>query len=215
MSLGKMSLLLASIAVSGAVLAAPAPATMPTNWAGYYAGVEMGKAWANENYYIYTGQPLVNANLSAFVGGLFIGKYWQANHLVWGIETGLDGAGLRHYDKNIFDGGNGHLTMEWFYTLTPQIGYACHHWLFDAKLGLAITNLNQQYLIGNVPVTQENHDETGMDAGVGVNYQLNRWVFGLGYDYMYFGTADLFIGEIHVKNTANLGRARVSYRFAQ
>ena len=89
---------------------APLPPPVPVlNWTGFYAGVNIGGAWANNTWTEsrFGTNFGNNGNSGAFIGGGQIGGNYQIDHFVVGGEWDFDWAGSHNGppDKAASGGG--------------------------------------------------------------------------------------------------------------
>ena len=156
-----------TVLVAGAYAGGPDNmAPMPANdWAGYYAGVELGGGFGTTKYAsteafgsVFYDLPALaygsfTQNFGGVLGGVQLGHNWQHNRWVFGLETAFDGLDFSSTTSNSFAGPaipsvhspafavnvQTETTYNWLYSLTPRMGYAYHNFLFFGKLGLGIT----------------------------------------------------------------------------
>ncbi len=70
------------------------PAYIGTNWSGFYAGVNGGYGWANNNQLVDPGW-FDGISPSGGFGGGQLGYNWQGlSHFVLGFETDIQGSGI-------------------------------------------------------------------------------------------------------------------------
>ena len=169
--------LLATILVTTASAAAW---IMPNyDWSGNYISADLGGGFGSTSYNFgslgtvfsdeQTPQPGYSAfspphglsfsqNSDGVIGGGAVGKNWQFNSFVVGIETEMDGADIsgtsnRSFLQSVVDDNTPGIpyqyiandtyntTINWLYTLTPRIGYAYDNVLFYSKIGFAISEV--------------------------------------------------------------------------
>jgi outer membrane immunogenic protein len=193
-------LLLAGSAFTGRVFAAPMAAA-PSNaqWAGFYAGGDLGGVWSkfdwtytNPNYFNTIGPTLLgsdfNQNASGVIGGIFAGYNYQSGPWVLGIEISAAGSNLKREAPSPFFPAIDTYTakLKWLTTATGRVGYAWDRWLVFAKGGWAgadveLTLFDNLALIGANSKTWAN----GWTVGVGAEYMLRDGIsLGLAYNYV-------------------------------
>jgi len=103
---------------------ARAPASLPFNWGGLYAGVNIGGAFGD---------------VGGVVGGGQIGYNWQINQIVFGVETDIQFSGADDSSTLLVGGTTlaDKQELDWFGTFRGRIGYAWDRWLPYFTGGLA------------------------------------------------------------------------------
>jgi outer membrane immunogenic protein len=163
-------------AASGAATAAdlprsPAPYYSPApssvyNWAGFYAGVNVGYDWGT----------VTNSNTkpSGLEGGVQGGYNWQNGQFVFGGETDLQITGA----DDTFAPYK--FSNPWFGTLRGRIGYAMNNILFYGTAGLAYGGVK-----GEISGLSEQKTHVGWAAGLGMEVGLApNWSAKVEYLYM-------------------------------
>ena len=140
---------------------AVAPAMLPFNWGGWYAGLNLGGGWDDVSGVVFGGQ---------------IGYNWQAGNWVFGVETDLQYSGQ---DGSFAVGGTSVSNeLDWFGTFRGRIGWAVwDRWLPYFTGGLAYGGRSLR--VGGV-----SNDDTaiGWAIGVGVDYAITpNWSARLEY----------------------------------
>jgi outer membrane immunogenic protein len=181
------------------------------NWTGFYLGANAGYGWAKSNNvygFAPTGAPdstvgSDQTSLSGAAGGLQIGYNWQAQKLLFGIESDIQLSGLR---------GNGTFTcshplcaalggvvtrhterLPWFGTLRGRTGLIFDDWLAYGTGGLAYGRIESAATTtipaGSVTF-QDSTTRMGWTIGGGVERKLaSNWTWKAEYLYMDFGSA--------------------------
>src|SRR5215831_4135508 len=180
----------------------------------------------NANNYIFHPRDVnaVNAagqqNISptGFIGGVQTGYNWQFGPAVAGLELGLDYLhlnGAANSGAVRFPGGgsgffsgpfrlnqfvvSSYANADWLLTLRPRLGIAANNWLFYGTGGLALTNLQGQFLftdgnangsvVGAVQEADVNSIRAGYIVGGGIETALTSQLrLRAEYDYVDFGT---------------------------
>ena len=180
----KKSLFAASLAATCAVAGAACAADLPRgpapyysspapvgifNWAGPYAGLNIGYQWAN-----VTNSVL---NPAGIAGGGQIGYNWQNAQFVFGVETDIQFSGA----DDTF--APWQFSNPWFGTLRGRAGYAFNNIMVYATLGLAYGELKGDFL-----GLSETKFESGWAAGLGAEYGINaNWSAKVEYLYSDLG----------------------------
>ena len=128
-------------------IAAP-PAPPVYNWTGLYFGINGGGAWGQQDPFniVTTRFDHDSINFSGGTVGGTAGAQLQIAHVVIGIETDLDWAGIRgssNIDPTIFGipapfTVHADTSINWDLTARARVGYAYDNWLFYATGGLAL-----------------------------------------------------------------------------
>ncbi|MDP2297234.1 MAG: porin family protein [Pseudolabrys sp.] len=199
-----LGLALAGMTISGAAIAADMPRAAPYyqapagsyyNWAGAYAGGNVGYQWGKVNN---TG-----TNPSGLEIGLQGGYNWQNGQFVFGAETDLQISGADDTFAPF------KFSNPWFGTLRGRAGMAMNNVLFYGTFGLAYGGLK-----GESAGLTETKTHIGWTAGLGVEVGLNQqWSAKLEYLY-----ADLSNRAYSITGTENglstsILRVGVNYHF--
>jgi len=189
---------------------APPPPVLTYNWTGLYGGVNGGGAWGQQDPFNILTNRFDHDSIS-FSGGTVggtAGAQLQLAHVLVGIETDLDWAGIR---------GSSTLTprilglpvpftlnatteINWILTARARVGYAQDNWLFYATGGLALlgakTDLTGVRGVNPCVTVSVINGTTGLLTCSGTNKRLGGTV-GAGIEYGF---------------TANLS-AKIEYRY--
>ena len=172
-----------------------APAASYYNWAGAYAGANLGYQWGKVQN---TG-----TNPSGLEGGLQLGYNWQNGQFVFGGETDLQISGADDTFAPF------KFSNPWFGTLRGRAGMAMNNILFYGTLGLAYGGLK-----GETGGLSESKTHIGWTAGLGVEVGFTpNWSAKLEYLY-----ADLSNRAYSITGTENglstsVLRVGVNYHF--
>ncbi|MBX9846915.1 MAG: porin family protein [Xanthobacteraceae bacterium] len=203
--LASLGLVTASVPATAADIAprrmAPvaAPAYLPFNWGGWYAGLNLGGG--------------VGGDVTGVIFGGQIGYNWQVNQIVFGLETDLQFSGQD--DTFLVRGTSVSNELDWFGTFRGRIGIVVFdRWLPYFTGGLAYGG--RTIKVGGVSA-----DDTalGWAVGVGVDYAItNQWSARL--EYLHISLEDFsatFPGGVGLVNSGRLDndiiRGAVNYRF--
>jgi outer membrane immunogenic protein len=203
----KKTLLAASAAIylsAGASLAAdlprgPTPYYAPLsnvyNWAGPYAGLNLGYSWGKVTN--------TDGNPSGILGGGQIGMNWQTNQFVYGVEGDLQASGA----SDTFAGYQ--FSNPWFGTVRGRAGYAINNVLLYGTLGLAFGDLK-----GTFGGASETHTLAGWTGGVGAEIGLTQ-AWSVKAEYLYIDLADrgFAITGMDDGYRANILRFGLNYHF--
>jgi len=143
---------------------ARAPASLPFNWGGLYAGVNIGGAFSD---------------VGGVVGGGQIGYNWQINQIVFGVETDIQFSGADDTSTLVVGGTTlaDKQELEWFGTFRGRIGYAWDRWLPYFTGGLAYGTRKNSGVASGALTGGYSADDTsvGWAIGVGVDYAITPW----------------------------------------
>jgi outer membrane immunogenic protein len=204
--------LVAASAAFAADLPVKAPyapvAPIPT-WTGFYAGVNVGGAWANGG--------AGSGNVSGVIGGGQLGYNWQAGQVVFGVEGDFQGSSQKQTDT--IATGIGPVTAEqklpWLATLRGRLGYAPGPVMFYVTGGAAWVN----YDLSLSSAAGSRSDNTTLSAwtiGGGVEWMfLPHWSTKVEYLYVDTGNQDVSLFGITASGRAkdNIIRAGLNYHF--
>lgn len=172
----------------------PAPAA-GYNWAGAYAGLNLGYAWGKVSS--------ANVSPSGLLGGLQAGYNWQSGQFVFGGETDIQITGA----DDTFAPYK--FSNPWFGTLRARAGVAMNNVLFFGTAGLAYGALN-----GERNSLSENKTSLGWAAGLGMEVGLTpNWSAKAEYLYMDLSSRSYSITGVNNGYSANMLRFGINYHF--
>lgn len=228
-----MSLLLATAALPGAAFAADLaptptepvpPVVAPLSWAGFYAGVNAGYAFAGDDRVgvhvdgTYLGD-LGTRHQSGFLAGAQVGYNYQIDNFVLGLETDFQGAAIKDSVTGTVAGvaGRGNAKTNWYGTLRPRLGYAFDSTLVYATGGLAYGQVDYKMTYDGVSV-HDSATRVGWVVGAGIEQALTDHLSAkIEYQYVNLGSyrinnAD---GSLGTKPTNDFHSVRVglNYKF--
>jgi outer membrane immunogenic protein len=197
------------------------------SWAGFYAGVNGGYAWGQQDPLGLVTNKFDSATygISGGVFGGTFGAQLQQGHVVFGLESDIDWAGItgsRTFTPTIAGVAQPFSVatkaeIDWIGTGRLRIGFAQENWLFFATAGLAMMGDQPHLTVLNglscsspgVSIRNCSHHplQGGLAVGGGVEYGFSpAWSAKLEY---------IYIGQIDGINTqnANLFRVGLNYRF--
>ena len=208
----KRFLLAASIAIAAAAggvasaadlgpqpyYSAPAPsAPRIFNWAGPYAGLNIGYEWGSVSN--ATQEP------SGFAGGVQGGYNWQSGQFVYGLEGDI---GISAADDTF---APYKFANPWFGTVRGRLGYAFGNILPFVTGGLAFGDLVATATATNVDETKT---EVGWTLGVGAEYGFNaNWSAKVEYLYIDLGNRTFSTTGVDNGLSASLLRLGLNYHF--
>jgi outer membrane immunogenic protein len=119
------------------------------NWAGFYAGANVGYDWGK----------ITNSVIepTGFAGGLQGGYNWQSGQFVFGAETDINMTGA----SDTFAAFK--FSNPWFGTVRGRAGYALNNILFYGTFGLAYGDIK-----GELGGTVEDDTHVGWAGGLGM-----------------------------------------------
>jgi outer membrane immunogenic protein len=177
------------------------PITVPRyyfSWTGFYLGGNLGYATgdssssSSDGGFDAGGDGFV-VHPSGWMGGLQAGYNWQTTNFVFGVEADLGALGADDEQNS----ATAFADAEYggFGALTARLGYADDRWLFYAKGGLALANIENTAgalgpggVIVGADFTQADETHLGWTLGAGVEYAFHpNWSMKLEYMYMDFG----------------------------
>jgi outer membrane immunogenic protein len=216
-AVASLGLLTASLPATAAdlgpsrMLPVKAPAYLPFNWGGWYAGLNLGGGFSDVSGVIFGGQ---------------LGYNWQFGNWVFGVETDIQFSGQD--SDSIFTAGGATFVdkqeLEWFGTFRGRIGYSVwDRWLPYFTGGLAYGGRKASGAVTGALGGAYSADDTvtGWVVGVGVDYAITpAWTARLEYLHVSLdsftptyvfggGTATVSYGRLD----NDIVRGALSYRF--
>ena len=165
------------------------------NWAGPYAGLNVGYEWGRITN--TSGSP------SGLAGGGQAGYNWQSGQFVFGGETDLQITGA----DDTFAPYK--FSNPWFGTLRGRAGVAFNNVLLYATLGLAYGDVKGQFT-----GLDETKTEVGWTGGIGAEYGFTpNWSAKVEYLYMDLASRTFSITGTADGLHANLVRLGLNYHF--
>ncbi len=140
------------------------------NWTGLYIGAQVGYGWGNttaESGPLAGFNQTYDYNTNGAVGGGHLGYNWQAQNLVFGIETDIEASGIS-------GGGRGSLGFQhdtdinWIGSLRGRLGVAYDRTLFYATAGWAYGDVQIDKGFGSYSDVR-----SGWTAGAGVEHAFS------------------------------------------
>ncbi|MBV9557749.1 MAG: porin family protein [Pseudolabrys sp.] len=174
---------------------APRAAPLVYNWAGAYAGANVGYQWGDT-----TGNP---TKPSGIFGGVQGGYNWQSGAFVFGGETDLQISGA----DDTFAPWK--FSNPWFGTLRARAGYAFNNFLVYGTGGIAYGGIK-----GEIIGLAESKTHAGWTLGAGVEVGLNP-AWSVKAEYLYVDLSDRSYSITGTKNglESSLLRFGVNYHF--
>ncbi len=174
---------------------APAGPGSYYNWAGAYAGVNVGYQWGKVTN---TG-----THPSGLEGGLQGGYNWQQGQFVFGGETDLQVSGADDTFAPF------KFSNPWFGTLRGRAGMAMNNILFYGTLGLAYGGLK-----GETGGLSESKTHVGWAAGLGAEVGFTpNWSAKVEYLYADLGNRSYSITAKDNGLTTSVLRVGINYHF--
>ena len=219
---------------------APALASAPMNWTGFYVGGHLGGGlgnaqWSDPFASTIVGHGFINVagfgdstHASGPLGGGQIGGDWQMGRLVLG--AGIDGSATSMRGENTCFSGLGGINCQHavnsLVSFTGRAGYAWDRSLVYMKGGAALADSSYS-LFGNTGALTLGSGETslqtlGWTIGAGIEYGLsNRWSAFAEYDHTGFPAtttpfptvAVVSAASISVKQTVDVFKLGINYNF--
>jgi outer membrane immunogenic protein len=154
------------------MLPVKAPAYMPFNWGGWYAGLNLGGGFSDVSGVIFGGQ---------------IGYNWQFGQWVFGLETDIQFSGQD--SDSVFTAGGATFVdkqeLDWFGTFRGRLGYSVwDRWLPYVTGGLAYGGRKASGAVTGTLGGAYSADDTvvGWALGFGVDYAITpAWTARLEY----------------------------------
>jgi outer membrane immunogenic protein len=212
----------------------PAPVVADTfSWTGGYIGVNAGYAGGKfkhpfsvsqfeDEEFDQTLNGSLNITSSGFVGGVQAGYNWQFDRTVFGVETDIQGSGLKgevsgnlNLDNVIGASARAGTKVSWFGTTRARLGYtATERFLVYATGGVAYGkvksyadfNLNDQ-LVGGI---SKSKTKVGFTVGAGAEYAITDHVT-LKSEYLYTDLGKLKLFDLNDEFSSASAEAKVKF----
>lgn len=179
---------------SSAPYYAPPPPVV-YNWAGFYAGTNVGYEWGK-----VTSSSM---NPSGLLGGVQGGYNWQNGQFVFGVETDLQITGA----DDTFAPWK--FSNPWFGTLRGRLGYAMNNILFYGTLGLGYGELKGTWF-----GVEEDKTHFGWALGAGMEVGMApNWSAKVEYLYLDLNNRAYTITGASNGYEASILRFGVNYHF--
>lgn len=191
------------------------PAYAAFTWSGFYVGLQAGYGWGNTDA---SSGSLSNFNqaysydTSGALGGVHAGINWQAQNLVFGLETDLELAGID--SSGIGSLGSTHTTqIDALGSFRGRVGFAMDRTLLYLTGGLAYADLTT-----SAPGISTNDWRTGWTFGGGIEHAISQGVTArLEYRYTDLGSDTFASGSTGQSEASDVTfsaiRAGLSWRF--
>ena len=203
-----------------------APAAMVYDWTGFYIGVNAGVGIGRDRTQHFI--PAISADSlylspQGGLGGGQIGYNWQTDSLlgplVLGVETDIQGTGMRDSYPNVFPVVGYSQKLDWFGTVRGRVGLAHGPVLSYVTAGYAYGSVNTSVTEGGTPVFSGNKMRSGWTFGSGVEAALGgNWTGKIEYLYLDLDNkTDTFTGfnipqTLTTEVRENIFRAGLNYR---
>jgi outer membrane immunogenic protein len=180
------------------------PAYVTVNWAGFYAGVNGGGAWSQEDDQLANSRAAFGGlSPNGGFGGGQIGYNWQGvwhPHLVLGIEADIQGAGID--DKATIGAVTWASNLDYFGTVRGRIGYAMDSTLVYFTGGFAYGGVKNEVTAPGADFKSDG-TATGYVLGGGVEYKFTpAWSAKVEYQYINLGKNDPTFGGLAFTSSA-------------
>jgi outer membrane immunogenic protein len=192
----------------------------PFSWTGFYVGVNIGGAWgtSSDTNASFALPTTGNFHTSGVLGGGQLGYNWQYGQWVLGLETDIDGSGLKgSTSSGICLTVVCTTSQTWLGTTRGRVGYAFDHWLVYGTGGVAYGDVKFTDLPAPVVVSGTD-TKLGWTGGGGVEYAFAmNWSAKLEYLYVDLGNAGIACtpgcGTSNIKFNENILRGGLNYHF--
>jgi outer membrane immunogenic protein len=217
-------------------LKAPAYIAPPSNWSGFYIGINGGAGWGTAASSVdldalglgggVTGSiPIASHELNGFLGGGQIGYNWQSGNVVFGVEGDADWADIEGTAPCIVVLSCS-AKINWTADATARLGVLpMSNVLVYVKGGVAWAGVNDNLSAFGLVSGSLSTTKTGGLLGIGTEYLFApHWTAKIEYNYTDFGShSDSFtiteagVGSITVPVSTTLQlhtvKAGINYHF--
>jgi outer membrane immunogenic protein len=202
---------------------APAPAYIPTNWAGFYLGGHLGYGWSKVSGDESAFGQLPDLKINGGVAGVHAGYNWQFNQWVLGLEGDISGTFGNGWSKTNYtcpvgcNASGVHGELNGLASIRGRLGWAFDRTLLYATGGVAWGLYKSG--AGASGIIINSHTVTGGVVGAGIEwkYQPNLSFRLEGLQYLWNKTtgpssSDVGTGSDKIHN-ATVIRVGASYHF--
>jgi outer membrane immunogenic protein len=220
----------------------PAPvAAPPPSWTGFYIGANVGGAWQDVSATpvsiingVFINPATTNFSGAGALAGAQAGFNYQISNFLVGLEGDFSWTNAKASITTLGAGfltgavGTGTAQTDWYATLGPRLGFVFNDLLFYSKGGAAWTSATYSgsttFLV-TTTVAPTQFTAIGWMVGGGAEWSFAySWSLKAEYNYLNFGTKNFttigtapgflpVVGTNSVKDTANIGKLGVNYRF--
>jgi len=185
-------------ALDGAAPRAPLPeeiAPAPYNWTGPFFGVSIGVATGTSQQTASTGDITPSFDLTGGVFGFALGYNWQANKLLFGIDTDMSLSTKQ--GTTAYFGAPAGFTAEtserWLATYRARVGYVLSSWMIYITGGGANADVKITATEPGAGIASQSKLRSGWTAGVGVEAaRIHSFTLKAEYLYVDFANTDYF-----------------------
>ena len=166
---------------------------VPTVWSGFYAGINGGYGWGNDNPLFDPTIAFGGLSPSGGFGGGQIGYNWEGGFLgprfVFGIEADLQGSAIKDRAFDVL-GDVFKSNLDYFGTVRGRLGYSIDRTLFYFTGGFAYGGLHKSTNDFGGEF-RYNGTATGYVLGGGVEHKFApAWSIKAEYQYINLGSHD-------------------------
>lgn len=169
------------------------------DWSGTYVGGSLGWSWLDPG----SDQPnLIQPSSNGFVGGGFIGRNFQYNRIVFGLESDFYLGDLTDTDPCFNPLFTCNARSEWNASFRGRLGLAMDRTLFFTTMGYALTEYEGFTRLLAVDQTFSD-DETldGFAVGCGIEHAVSKNILlRAEYRHENFGSTNLAYDETYRVN---------------
>ncbi len=194
----------------------PAPAVVDTfSWTGGYIGVNAGYAGGKfkTDFNELLGDVSLRGNASGFIGGVQAGYNWQFDQTVVGIETDIQGSGVKSdFDVSVPGGTLVNLgtKVSWFGTTRVRLGYTpVDRFLVYATGGVAYGKV-KTYANSYLESSSQSDTKVGYTVGAGAEYAITNNVT-LKTEYLYTDLGKLKLDYVDLDRSWRIGEAKSQF----
>jgi outer membrane immunogenic protein len=205
----------AATAVLASAAFAADPAAEPVDvWNGYFVGLQAGYASGELNYEVPLGPSSGTLDLEGAVGGFYLGRNWQLDDVVLGLESSLSFADPSVVIPAGLGIASGDFGIQAFSTSRVKVGYAFDNLLVYGAAGISVARFDATRA---PPADEQDEWAFGWTAGAGAEMKISEsWSVRVEYLYIDYDTKTMFDPAAAVTydvNDLNLVRGGVAYNF--
>lgn len=201
-----------------------APLSVPYNWTGFYAGVNVGYDWTtlDGTATLAAISDSGSTTLNGIIGGGQIGYNWQtSSNIVLGIEGDIQASGQNKTESRNYLGFvySGTYKVTYFGTIRGRLGYAMDRWMPYVTAGIGYGEATANATLAGLRSFSVSPSHALWVVGGGVEAALvGNWTAKL--EYLRLGTNvthtfSTIAGTLTVTDTvkADIVRVGLNYRF--
>ncbi|WP_115671150.1 outer membrane protein [Ciceribacter selenitireducens] len=206
------AVLLAAVFAAALATEASAQDGSAYDWSGFYVGGNVGYGFADSDWVLVNnasghstgdiGKTQTSPEFEGMLGGIQIGRNWQDDKIVYGLEAALTIPDLEGYGTWTNSSGyfrDASSDINWIASLTGRGGMTFDKTLVYGKAGLAFAGVDYTHTggqPGQVRHFEGSETTLGVIVGAGVEQALtDKWSLKFDYSFTYLGINNTEVSE--------------------